>query len=150
MASLVLIDLNGDMKRSISTVFPLKNLGFDLKLIHCRLSWREDFYDGYHRCPPQTQVIEYGKHTRIYLHVGWYQGHQNHLSVQIESQDEQELIAAIEKTIAYIGGRVTSFGKDDSSDSFLRGITNDCRWMWNLVKDRFAAVRQRLSFRIAG
>ena len=107
------------------------------------LSWKEEFPAGSHRIQrPEAIVMDSGS---IYLRLGVLHGEPDGLYVRIETRDPAEMPKLIEMTVAYIGGKVSTFDINPTQpNSFVGGVANDFRRLVESVRRAGRALKQKI------
>jgi hypothetical protein len=109
------------------------------------LSWRDEFLAGTHTITrPEVIVVDKAK---IYLKLDILRGIKDGLYVSIETPDPKQMPLLIERTVAYIGGRISTFDLNPTQpNSFIGGVANDVLRLVEIVRRRWHSVVQRIKF----
>jgi hypothetical protein len=146
MAKLVLLT-NGCMDLGLNASGLTEGLNLDSRWREGRsiLSWHEEFLDGTHVINrPEVIVVDKAK---IYLSPGNMRGGRPVMTVSIETPDQKQMPMLIECTIAYIGGKISTFDLSPTQpNSFVGGVANDIKRLAEFVRRRWNRIVARVKF----
>ncbi len=146
MSSLAILTDGGmDLGLQASGLTEGLNLGSRWKEGRSILSWRDEFTAGTH-IVVRPEVIVVGK-ANIYLRLDYLRGIKDGLYVSIETPDPNQMPDLIQKTIAYIGGKVSTFDLCPTQpNSFVGGVANDARRLAEFVRRKVHRIIQHIKF----
>lgn len=126
MATMLRLSRNGDPCGAIQGVLPDKDMRLDPGY---SISWRDFFSAGTYRAGRVPLSIVYIDDAVVKFQIGFFNGRQNELCVEIQGQTAIATRNAIEFVMATIG-EVVHADLDPKGDSFVRGVRNDLRRLW--------------------
>ncbi|GEM_PF-4880967 len=152
MASLAVLHKTGVYYRGLNLVAGFQNLDAGSIEPGQILSWKEEFPAFHYKLEnAMPHLINLGKAT-IYISfavkdsIGCADA-----EVRVESSDIGDLAKAVERVIAYMGGRIATFDVNPTEpNSLVGGVTNDWKRLRNFCCEWIRAKRQQLGFRVIG